>query len=135
MLYLEAYEKGYTEPDPRDDLSGMDVARKALILARRLGWKLNIEDIKLESLFKPEMSSADPYEFIENLKAMDGYFNDRIKEATKEDSVLRYVARIEKGVVSVGVENIKLDSPLGSLKGTDNQIAITSRRYEPIPSL
>ena len=97
--------------------------------------EVKIEDIKLESLFKPEMSSADPYEFIENLKAMDGYFNIRIKEATKEDSVLRYVARIEKGVVSVGVENIKLDSPLGSLKGTDNQIAITSRRYEPIPSV
>ena len=81
---LEAYEKGYTEPDPRDDLSGMDVARKALILARRLGWKLNIEDIKLESLFKPEMSSADPYEFIENLKAMDGYFNDKLKKLLKE---------------------------------------------------
>ncbi len=129
----EAYEKGFTEPDPRDDLSGMDVARKALILARRLGWKLNIEDIKLESLFKPEMSSNDADDFIDNLSALDGYFSDRIKEAGKNNCVLRYVARIENGKVSVGVENISLDTPLGSLKGTDNQITITTRRYEKNP--
>ena len=82
------------EPDPREDLSGMDVARKALILARRLGWKLNIEDIKLESLFKPEMSSNDADDFIDNLSALDGYFEDRIEKARKDNCVLRYVARM-----------------------------------------
>jgi aspartokinase/homoserine dehydrogenase 1 len=129
----EAYEKGFTEPDPREDLSGMDVARKALILARRLGWKLNIEDIKLESLYRPDMSSSDTDDFIENLSALDGYFDSRIKEANKNNCVLRYVARIENGKVSVGVENIPIDTPLGSLKGTDNQITITTRRYESNP--
>ena len=80
----QAYEKGYTEPDPREDLSGMDVARKALILARRLGFKLNIEDINLEPLFKANMSSDDPYEFIENLTGLDNYFENRIKDASKK---------------------------------------------------
>ena len=79
------------------------------------------------------MSSNDVDDFIDNLSALDGYFSDRIKEAGKNNCVLRYVARIENGKVSVGVENISLDTPLGSLKGTDNQITITTRRYEKNP--
>ena len=126
----KAYENGYTEPDPRDDLSGMDVARKALILARTLGISVNMEDISLESFFTEELSDSNPDVFIENLKTIDGKFQDRINRAKENKAVLRYVARLSREKVSVGIEEILLESPLAQLRGTANQVTIRTRRYD-----
>ena len=135
-LYSEAvslaYSKGYTEPDPREDLSGADVARKALILARSLGKRLNFSDIKVESLYEDSLSSDVPQTFLENLKNVDEQWSLRINSAEKNNSVLRYVARIDQKI-SVGVEEVPRNSPFGRLQGTDNQVCITTNRYKHNP--
>ena len=128
-----AYDKGYTEPDPRDDLSGMDVARKALILARTLGMKINMEDVPLESLYPEELSNDNPDEFIKGLESLDEAFGKRVSEAKSQGKVLRYVARLSKEKVSVGVEPVDAQSPLGRLRGTANQVNIRTRRYDSNP--
>lgn len=127
-----AYSKGYTEPDPREDLSGTDVARKALILARSLGKKLNLLDIKIESLFSEDLSSDVPQKFLENLKEVDLDWAKRIAAAAQNGMVLRYVARIGDRI-TVGVEAVPKNSPFGRLQGTDNQVCITSNRYKANP--
>jgi aspartokinase/homoserine dehydrogenase 1 len=127
-----AYSKGYTEPDPREDLSGADVARKALILARSLGKRLNFSDINVESLYDESLSSDVPQTFLENLKKVDDQWSKRIKTAEKNNSVLRYVARIGPKI-SVGVEEVPKISPFGRLQGTDNQVSITTNRYKNNP--
>ena len=128
-----AFRKGYTEPDPREDLSGMDVARKALILARTLGKKVEIRDIELEPLFPERLSHDDPSTFIANLKQLDEEYMERIARANREGKVLRYVARMCQNDVSVKIEAISKDSPLGRLRGTDNQITVRTRRYDSNP--
>lgn len=128
-----AWKAGYTEPDPRDDLSGMDVARKALILARTLGRRVEIGDIALEPLFGPALDDPDPQRFIDKLKAQDGEFAQSVAKARKENEVLRYVARIGRGGLRVGIEAVPEASPLGRLRGTDNQVAIYSKRYSTNP--
>ena len=111
-----AKELGYTEPDPRDDLSGMDVARKALILARTLGHHAELADIRLQ-----------PLEF------SDDEFRERVARAKREKRVLRYVARIRSRSISVGLEAVPESSPAANLHGTDNQVAIYSKRYNKNP--
>jgi len=111
-----AKELGYTEPDPRDDLSGMDVARKALILARTLGHRAELADIDLKPL------AGDDDEF----RAM-------VAKARREKRVLRYVARIRGRSISVGLEAVPVSSPAANLHGTDNQVAIYSKRYSKNP--
>ncbi|MGH9456707.1 MAG: bifunctional aspartate kinase/homoserine dehydrogenase I, partial [Thermoanaerobaculia bacterium] len=129
----KAWTLGYTEPDPRDDLSGTDVARKALILARTLGRRLDLQEIELEPLFRPENDDPDPERFIAGLAALDDEFARRAELAKKKGQVLRYVARIGKGSIRVGIEAVPASSPLGRLRGTDNQIAIQSKRYKTNP--
>jgi aspartokinase/homoserine dehydrogenase 1 len=127
-----AYSKGYTEPDPREDLSGMDVARKALILARSLGKKLNLGDIRIESLYTDDLSDDQPQKFLENLKRVDQAWSERIRKAEQKGAVLRYVARIGSSI-SVGVEEVPKGSPFGRLQGTDNQVSIVTNRYKTNP--
>ena len=129
----DAWKLGYTEPDPRDDLSGTDVARKALILARTLGHRLELSDIALESLFTPAVDDPDPARFVDKLAAMDQTFAERVARAASEDKVLRYVARVGPRSIRVGVEAVPQASPLGRLKGTDNTIVIQSKRYHANP--
>lgn len=133
LAVRQAYELGYTEPDPRDDLSGMDVARKALILARSLGRRLDLSDMKLEPLFPPELSDPDPKTFLAGLERLDGDMQRRIDAASKKGEVLRYVAKIGPRSVSVGIEAVPADSPLGRLHGTDNQIVLRTKRYDVNP--
>jgi bifunctional aspartokinase / homoserine dehydrogenase 1 len=128
----EAWKRGYTEPDPRDDLSGTDVARKALILARTLGRALELSDIKLEPLFARNVDSDDPATFVENLKKLDDDFRRRVERARAEKKVLRYVAKIAK-TIRVGIEEVDRNTPMGGLRGTDNQIVIYSKRYKTNP--
>ncbi len=128
----EAWKLGYTEPDPRDDLSGTDVARKALILARTLGRSLELTDIKLEPLFGPDVDSDDPATFVDNLRRLDDELRKRVERARSEKKVLRYVAKIGK-TIRVGIEAVEQSSPMGGLRGTDNQIVIYSKRYKTNP--
>jgi len=129
----EAWKLGYTEPDPRDDLSGMDVARKALILARTLGRRVEIGDIQLEPLFGAEVDDADPATFIQKLAALNAPLAARAESARRRQQVLRYVAKIGRGGIRVGIEAVPQSSPMGSLRGTANQVAIYSKRYKTNP--
>lgn len=127
---------GYTEPDPRDDLSGMDVARKALILARLVGWYVNMEDIVVESLFPTHMDQdrMSMEQFLtEGLSTLDAALNDRVNSAKSRGNVLRYVATIAEKRCKVGIVEVARDSPLGQLKGSDNLIEVYSRCYKESP--
>lgn len=129
----EAWKLGYTEPDPRDDLSGTDVARKALILARTLGRRAELSDIALESLYTSDVDHHEPAKFVDNLRALDEVFAGRVAKAKRDGNVLRYVARIGRRAIRVGVEAVPAASPLGRLHGTDNTVVITSKRYATNP--
>ena len=129
----EAWKRGYTEPDPRDDLGGVDVARKALILARTLGRRLELADIELEPFYPPELDDADPKRFIDKLAALDGDYADRAAQARKDGRVLRYIATIARDGIRVGIEAVPESSPMGRLRGTDNQVAIYTKRYKTNP--
>ena len=128
-----AWELGYTEPDPRDDLSGKDVARKALILARTLGYCAEPEEITLEPLFRDDGGHADAGAFVASLVALDDAYRDRVAKARRGGNVLRYVAKIRRSVITVGIEAVPITSPLAHLRGTDNQVAIYSKRYKTNP--
>jgi aspartokinase/homoserine dehydrogenase 1 len=128
----DARARGFTEPDPRDDLSGMDVARKALTLARELGLDLELSDVEVESLIPAGLEDADTAEaFLDGLKAHDDDMKARAKAAAAEGQVLRYVAVIdaEARAVKVGLRAVPASDALGGLTGTDNLIAFTTDRY------
>lgn len=128
-----AHALGYTEPDPRDDLSGIDVARKALILARTIGRKLELSDIAVEPLFPHELSDDDPEVFLRNLEQIDEEMRMRVVSARNEHKVLRYIARLEGERITVGLEAVPESHPMGRLRGTDNQIVLGTRRYQSNP--
>jgi len=117
----EAKARGYTEPDPRDDLSGLDVARKALILARTLGLRVELGDIDLEPMATSVTAS------------LDKDFARRADRARKEQRVLRYIATVSNKGIRVALEAVPANSPMGSLRGTANQVAIYSKRYKTNP--
>ena len=128
-----AWKLGYTEPDPRDDLSGMDVARKALILARSLGMRVELSDITVEPLFGADVDDPDPATFVANLRTLNSDFAGRLARARRDAKVLRYVARISRRSIRVGLEAVPSASPMGGLRGTANQVVIHSRRYATNP--
>jgi aspartokinase/homoserine dehydrogenase 1 len=129
----KAMDKGYTEPDPRDDLSGMDVARKALILGRMLGFEGELEDIALESLV-PEPARKLPLGvFLSRLADYDAAWEKRAHEAREAGRVLRYVASVTRRGVAVGLQAVEATSPFAALNGTDNQVAFTTMRYQTNP--
>ena len=128
-----AWKLGYTEPDPRDDLSGRDVARKALILARKLGRQLELSDIELQPLYRHDVDDPDPATFMNKLAAMNDEYASRVARARRDHKVLRYVAKIKPRSISVGLEEVPESSPIGRLRGTDNQVAIYSKRYKTNP--
>ena len=131
---IGARNLGFTEPDPRDDLSGMDVARKALIIARESGMEVELEDIKINRLFPDDFDDSGKVEqFLSNLPKVDKYFEEKIKALKKEDKVLRMGASIEDGKVSVGLLEVSKDNPLYGVKGGENAFVFTTDRYNPIP--
>jgi aspartokinase/homoserine dehydrogenase 1 len=129
----QAWELGYTEPDPRDDLSGMDVARKALILARTLGMRVDLADIAVEKFYPDFADASEARRFLEQLKGADAEIAARIASAKSRGCVLRYAARIGEDGVRVGIEEVAQASPMGRLRGTDNQVVIRSKRYDTNP--
>ncbi|KAL9424077.1 hypothetical protein AB3S75_036036 [Citrus x aurantiifolia] len=127
---------GYTEPDPRDDLSGMDVARKALILARLLGMRINIGSLKIESLYPEEMGPniMSVEDFLSTgLPLLDNDIGERVRKASLNGNVLRYVCVIEGSRCTVGIQELPQNSPLGRLRGSDNVLEIYSRCYSEQP--
>ena len=124
---------GYTEPDPRDDLSGMDVARKALILGRVLGFDEELDSVIVESLVPDEYRDLPTPEFIGRLEELDTLWRKRVDDARSHDSVLRYRATVSRDSVRVGLVAVSVASSLGALTGTDNQFSITTNRYRDNP--
>lgn len=128
-----AMRLGFTEPDPRDDLSGMDVARKALILARLLGFRGELADVKVESLVPIAMRKISRDTFLARLEQQDASWAQRQAAATRAGRVLRYVLLATARRVEVGLRAVPTSHPLAGLRGTDNQIVFTTRRYREHP--
>ncbi|QJR80071.1 bifunctional aspartate kinase/homoserine dehydrogenase I [Alteromonas pelagimontana] len=131
---LSAKSNGYTEPDPRDDLSGMDVARKLLIMAREADLELELTDIAIESVLPEgfaETCSVD--EFMTQLPRLDADFAKRVEQARAEDKVLRYIGSIEGDKCKVTIQAVPLTHPLAAVKDGENALAISSDYYQPIP--
>ncbi|MGH1365656.1 MAG: bifunctional aspartate kinase/homoserine dehydrogenase I [Calditrichia bacterium] len=129
-----AQKQGFTEPDPREDLNGMDVARKILILARESGVELEPDDVKVENLVPKSCRSAETIDaFFTALKQEDGSFEERRAAAEKNGERLRYIATLENGRVQVGLRAVNAEHPFYSLEGSDNKISFTTRRYNDRP--
>ncbi|MFA5971001.1 MAG: bifunctional aspartate kinase/homoserine dehydrogenase I [Lentimicrobiaceae bacterium] len=129
-----AKENSYSEPDPRDDLSGMDVVRKCLILARECGWGIEESDIEVEPLMAAESAIAkDIPAFFEELKKYDKPFHERYESAKANGKKLRYVAVIENGKARVSVMEVDETHAFYSLRGTENCISLTTKYYEQYP--
>jgi aspartokinase/homoserine dehydrogenase 1 len=126
----QAKEAGFTEPDPRVDLSGMDVARKILILARESGANLELKDVKVEG-FLPQscIDAKDVDTFFKELEKNNDYFDRLLEDADKENRVLRYIARFEENNIHVGLQKVDISHPFYFLKGSDNILAFASKRY------
>lgn len=134
-IVKKAKDQGYTEPDPRDDLSGMDVARKVLILGREMGLEKNISDVNIENLVPEklqEVKSAN--EFLSALKDFDSEMECKRKQAEDKGEVLRYVGHVDnKGNISAQLKSYPKDHAFGGLSGTDNIISFTTKNYNSQP--
>lgn len=129
----QARSLGYTEPDPREDLNGRDVARKMLILARTAGWPLEMADLTVEPLYPERLVSVSTEEFMAATPTLDEQYTARIGEAQARGQTLRYVARVGPDGGEVGLVAVPHDSPLGVLRGPANYVALHTRRYAEIP--
>jgi aspartokinase/homoserine dehydrogenase 1 len=128
-----AIAAGYTEPDPRDDLSGADVGRKALILGRLLGFPGEPADVEVESLVPVRARKLDLPRFLEQLSDFDREWRERAARARSRGKTLRYVASVTRRKIRVGLSEVAPGSPFFGLKGTDNQVAFTTARYRANP--
>lgn len=133
-LVVKAKTMGYTEPDPRDDLSGADVRRKIIILTRECGYNIESSEVNLESIL-PEslMKIADVSGFLKALPDFDSYILGLLKTAQSENKVLRYVGISENGVANIKIVAVGKESPFYNLEGSDNLFAITTSRYRQRP--
>jgi bifunctional aspartokinase / homoserine dehydrogenase 1 len=130
-----AKAKGFTEPDPRDDLSGTDFARKLIILGREMGLRLELGDVQLESLVPSALSACPPEEFLERLPQFDGEMAERLQAARRRDRVLRYVGSVDaaSGKASVGLVELERTHTFAHTHFTDNVVRFLTRRYNPNP--
>lgn len=130
----DARARGYTEPDPRDDLNGMDVARKALILAREIGYTLDIGDIRVERMISGTLEQAGTVEaFMAQLHTEDERYARKAAESRSRGEALRYMATVRDGRCDVALRSVPRDSPPGSLSGPDNLILFRTDRYSASP--
>jgi aspartokinase/homoserine dehydrogenase 1 len=133
-LLRQAHKMGYTEPDPRDDLSGTDVARKLLILARQIGSTMDLGDVRVDSLVpKPLARGKFSEQVLRGFARYDAEMNRRLARAAARGNVLRYVGMLENGRAQAGLKEFPPSHPMVSAKATDNVIAFTTTRYSRTP--
>jgi aspartokinase/homoserine dehydrogenase 1 len=133
-IVRQAKNNGYTEPDPRDDLSGMDVARKLTILAREIGQSVEIGDFPVENLIPESLRKGSIDEFLDGLSAHDDAILARYQEAQKQQKTLRYVARLAAdGAASIGLETVDIKNAFSNINLTDNIVQFVTDRYAENP--
>ena len=132
-LVRAAASAGFTEPDPREDLSGEDVRRKILILARAAGFAIESDQVEVSSLVPPSLAALPASEVDANLHLLDHPLAARLAAATAQGCDLRFVARLSDGKARVGLEALCPGDPLAGGGGTDNRVAIWSDRYRAQP--
>lgn len=134
-LVVGARAAGYTEPDPRDDLSGLDVARKLVILARELQMDIELDQVQVESLVPADLQAGSVDEYLARLPAHDAAMAQTLAEAQADGKVLRYVARLDvaSGQASVGLARVGPDHAFAHIRLTDNIVQYTTERYRDNP--
>jgi aspartokinase/homoserine dehydrogenase 1 len=137
-IVRDARQRGYTEPDPRDDLSGMDVARKLIILGREMGLELELADVRVESLVPAGLESGSIDDFMGRLTRHDAAMRERLETARARSKVLRYVGRLTcesasgaqpAGIATVGLTELDAKHPFANIALTDNVVRFATRRY------
>ncbi len=135
-IVIQAQNEGYTEPDPRIDLSGVDVARKILILARESGVKLDLEEIENNSFLTPKNHNAQTVDdFYDSLNSDAEHFNQMLSKAQKNNCQLKYVAEFVDGKAKVGLKEIPEGHPFYNLEGKDNIVMFYTKRYPEQPMI
>lgn len=130
----QAKQLGYTETDPREDLSGMDVARKLLVIAREAGLVIDLSDVSIEPVLPAGFADGlDVPAFMAELPKLDAVFAERIRQARERGEVLRYIGEISEGRCKVAIKALPIEHPLAKVKDGENALAIQTRYYQPIP--
>jgi aspartokinase/homoserine dehydrogenase 1 len=133
-VVIEAKARGFTEPDPREDLSGMDVARKIICLAREIGHDVTLDDMSVYNLVPPELASCTVSEFMEKLPQYDHRMNEWLEKAVANHQRLHYVGTISReGKLQVALKLLDSDHPFSRLEGTDNMLIFHTKRYHERP--
>jgi bifunctional aspartokinase / homoserine dehydrogenase 1 len=133
-IVKKARELGYTEPDPRIDLNGIDVRRKLIILAREAGYSIESEEVKIENILPLSCQQADSVDdFFIEIKKVDNDFEKRRTLASNEGKVLRFVAKLENSSASISLQSLDSSHPFFGLSGSDNMIIFTTERYKERP--
>lgn len=133
-IVKEAKAHGFTEPDPRVDLNGIDVRRKLIILARETGLPLEAKDVEIENILPKKVRDAETVEqFFEELEKADDHFEKLRVKAAKENKALRMIASLEDSNAKIGLQAVEANHPFYSLSGSDNMIVFTTERYKERP--
>ncbi|MBO5613328.1 MAG: hypothetical protein J5905_02340 [Prevotella sp.] len=131
----KAKEERFSEPDPRIDLSGIDVIRKLVILARESGYDVSQEDVERNLFVPQEYFDGTLEDFWQNLPKLDPYFDALRKEVAEAGECLRFIAKMENGKCSVSLEKVGLDTPFAKLEGSNNIVILHTARYAPHPMM
>ena len=135
-IVREAHALGFTEPDPREDLSGVDVARKLIILAREMGLEVELDNVEVESMVPPDLRSATVEEYLSSLGKHDESIAGLLSSADAENKVLRYVGTIESdGSMVAGLRSYPKDHPFANLTSSDNVVSFQTKRYNAQPMI
>jgi len=130
-----AKDEGYSEPDPREDLSGVDVARKILILARESGYRIEMEDVTIKRFVPDHLFDGSQDAFWEGITELDEEFEKKRKVLDATNKKWRFVARFENGKASAGLEEVESTHPFYDLEGSNNLVMYTTERYHEFPML
>ena len=134
-VIVKAKELGFSEPDPRIDLSGVDVIRKLIILSREAGYKINEKDVKVSPILPEDCFKGTLDEFWKTVQKYDEEFEERRQKLEKANKKWRFVARLSKGKAGVSLQEVSHDHPLFPLEGSNNIIMLTTERYKELPMI